>query len=176
MLTALVLGGSKHVAQEREAALKLFTPDIVVFTNHSGMIERGPVQHWATFHPELMPKWILHRAKNKLPKHETLWCPVEYPTPPAYTFRRVENWRGSSGMLATRVAIELGATHVVLAGVPLESAEGHFDRPWESKWYEASKYREDWLKRSEALIGRVKSMSGWTRSFLGEPTREWLKP
>jgi len=25
------------------------------------------------------------------------------------------------------------------------------------------------------LIGKVKSMSGWTRELLGEPTKEWIK-
>lgn len=63
---------------------------------------------------------------------------------------------GSSSLLGVFAAFRLGypPAGVILAGVPLSEAYTHF--------------RKGWVGVKEFLVG-VKSVSGWTRDFLGAP-------
>ena len=74
---------------------------------------------------------------------------------------------GSSSLLGTAAAIRLGYTKIILCGCPLEGTrEGNF-QPY-------NHFQEGWKRRRNEIYGYVKSMSGWTKEFLGEPTKEWL--
>jgi hypothetical protein len=71
------------------------------------------------------------------------------------------------------VALEgLSINKVVLAGIPMTNAAGHYDETGD--WNEAHKYQREWKEKVKVLEGRVKSMSGWTQELLGAPTLEWL--
>lgn len=171
MAVALVLGGALCLADDRAAALALFTPDIIIATNSAGMVEDGPVPHFVSMHPELFPKWLAERRAAGRPEPETLWCPIGRPVPRPLVCRTVPSWGGSSGLLAVIVAFEVGYDRVVVAGCPLDQSP-HFDdrRPWR----DGPRYREAWTRRRLDLKDRVRSMSGWTREFVGPPTPEWL--
>ena len=71
------------------------------------------------------------------------------------------------------VAFHLKIEKVVLCGVPMDE-QGNVDgrENWALK--EVMIHREGWNKRYDLLKDRVRSMSGWTRELLGEPTRDWL--
>ena len=85
----------------------------------------------------------------------------------------VRPWGGSSGLLATRVAVaDLNSPKVVLCGVPQDD-RAHFDRP--GKWRHADSFVESWEAIVPRIRDRVRSMSGWTREVFGAPTREWLE-
>lgn len=73
---------------------------------------------------------------------------------------------GSSAMTGTLAALRMGYDRIVLCGCPLtgNAPEGN---PYEA-------FRLGWEDRKDELIGRVKSMSGWTRELLGAPTKEWI--
>lgn len=73
---------------------------------------------------------------------------------------------GSSAMTGTLAAIRIGYENIVLCGCPLtgNAPEGN---PYEA-------FRLGWEDRQDEVFGKVKSMSGWTRGFLGGPTEEWL--
>jgi hypothetical protein len=75
-------------------------------------------------------------------------------------------------MLCVAVALELGCTRIVLAGVPMDKMAGHYDN--RKPWMEARQYWPAWERAIPKFAGRVRSMSGWTRDKLGEPTKEWL--
>jgi hypothetical protein len=84
----------------------------------------------------------------------------EYPHP-----RSLAGDSGSSALLGCEVALDqLGYAKIVLCGCPLIGIGQHN--------YEI--YRKGWEQQQELVMGRVKSMSGWTREFLGAPTEEWL--
>ena len=69
---------------------------------------------------------------------------------------------GSSSLLAVQAALGLGFKHIILAGCPLS------DQAYNEK------YAAGWLHWAARFEGQVKSLSGWTKRLLGEPTREWL--
>lgn len=73
---------------------------------------------------------------------------------------------GSSAMTGVLAALRMGYEKIVLCGCPLtgNAPEGN---PYEA-------FRLGWMDHREELIGKVKSMSGWTMELLGQPTEEWL--
>ena len=73
---------------------------------------------------------------------------------------------GSSALLGVGYGMRLGYKKIILCGCPLtgKNAGG----------YEYSRLRAGWEAQKDGIDGIVKSMSGWTKDFLGEPTKEWL--
>lgn len=169
-MKALVLGGAETLPRDRIDALALFAPDLIIASNHAGRDEHGRVDHWATMHPELFPMWMRARALAGLPPAGQLWHArhrqTDLPSKP------IESWGGSSGLLCVAVAFELGCSHIVLAGVPMQKMSRHYDDP--RPWNEARQYWPAWERKLPQLQGRVKSLSGWTQELLGRPTGEWL--
>jgi len=122
-------------------------------------------------HPDIRDRlWIPARRKKGLPDAGQLWHPRHRGKWPGSI--PIESWGGSSGMLCIAVAFELECTHIVLAGVPMVKLNNHFDDP--KPWFECRQYHSVWKKLQPKLQGRVKSLSGWTKDLLGEPTEEWL--
>jgi hypothetical protein len=74
--------------------------------------------------------------------------------------------RGSSALLGVSWALQEGYEKIVLVGCPLEGTNktGHF----------YSRFHKGWEVHKDKVVGKVKSMSGWTKEFLGFPTGEWL--
>jgi len=118
-----------------------------------------------------MAAWWDQRLRAGLPPPGQVWfhraAYKEFLLPHQFT----EEWGGSSGLLATKVALELGCDRIVLCGVPMESTP-HFHIPLPLKG--AGRYRRAWVERVGQLTGKVRSMSGWTAQFLGEPDEVWL--
>jgi hypothetical protein len=172
-MRAVVLGGAPSVWDDLRRTLGMASVDVVVATNHAGRDFEGSVDHWVSFHAELMPKWVGERRAAGLPDAGTLWT-VERPLKlDGLEFRKAANWGGSSGLLAVTVALELGCTKIVLCGVPLDHRVGHYDNP--KPWGEGGSYRRGWLGHKDEMSGKVRSWSGWTGELLGVPTKEWLE-
>lgn len=171
-VTALILGSAACKAEDEEAARQLFAPDILIAVNHAARDHPGPVDHWASYHAEFFPKWTKERAALGYEPAGALWTGERRVIVPGMKVQRVRNWGGSSGLLAVVVAIELGVTHGVLAGIPLDAHQGHYDAPGK-KWSDGGNYRKGWLDRLDHL-GCFRSMSGLTRHWLGAPTAEWF--
>jgi hypothetical protein len=86
--------------------------------------------------------------------------------------RSTPDWAGSSGLFAVKVAIEEGFERIVLAGVPMTAEGAHY---YDAKvWTAAHVFHSGWNHRLPQIKDIVRSMSGWTRELLGEPTRDWL--
>jgi hypothetical protein len=170
---ALVIGGSRGVWTDLERAQGLAASfdTIIVATNFAGRDYEAPIDAWATLHPEMFAEWRATRAESGRN--------TDYR---AFTHRRhggladIEvhplGWSGSSGLYAAQVAVEaLGCTGVILCGVPLDGAAGHYAEPGD--WTLAEKYKPAFLAAKEGGLP-VRSMSGWTRELFGEPDLEWL--
>jgi hypothetical protein len=174
-MRALVLGGAMGLFEEEAAARAMgFVPDILVATNHAGRDREEPVDHWVSFHQELFPLWLKERRARGLADPGQLWTCAPAPAPKSLDLpvRKAANWRGSSGLLAVTVALELGASHVVCCGVPLRKEGEHYDKP--GLWRDAGNYRAGWVNHAAVMAGRVRSMSGWTAELLGQPDPAWL--
>lgn len=145
---------------------------LLVAVNHAARDWPGEVPHWATYHSDLLPKWIGQRAAAARPPAGRLWTGERRVMPKGIDLQRAPNWGGSSGLLAVSVALNrLSALQIVLIGIPLDHEQGHYDSP--KKWRDATNYRRGWVTHQDAMAN-VRSMSGWTQGLLGAPTREWL--
>lgn len=172
ILTALVIGSASTLEDDYLAARKLFIPDLVIGCNHAARDHPSRLDHWATMHPDLYPLWLLERRRQNHPEPGQLWHARHRVVPDGLESRPIESWGGSSGLLCVAVALELGCDRVVLAGVPMLKMAGHYDDP--RPWTEARTYQQMWELHKPRMLGRVKSMSGWTRDLLGEPTGDWF--
>ena len=170
-LNALVLGGASCVWEDLEK-IPTGWADIVIAVNDIGSHYGGQLHHWCSLHPEKFPAWEATRKALGHPDGYTKWgrvMPAGVDVGPVD--RTCKHWGGSSAGLATRIAlVELGATSVVLCGVPqTQTPHYHNNKPWEH-W---DLYWADWKKRhKEGKLDAVRSMSGRTRDLLGAP--EWL--
>lgn len=174
-LVAMVLGSAAGWLDDVAKVRALVEPDVIVAVNLAAVNWPGEVHHMATMHPELLPRWLTERSALGFVRPREFWVPKGRPCPhiDGITFRTVDSWGGSSGLLAVTVALDgLGASHVICAGVPLQKNAAHFHdkRPW----HDARRYWPAWERRLPHLRERVKSASGWTAGLLGEPTAEWL--
>lgn len=176
MKRALVIGGADCVHADIAAALAIFTPDAIIAVNNIGM-SYPRVDYWVSFHSEHFERWLKRRRELGLQDPKQLWSYrtwSQYPCSMPIQILRRRHWGGSSGLMATQVAIqELGFDRVVIAGCPLTNTP-HFDREPGRVWKEAHRYHDQWRENAVDLKQYARSMSGWTREFLGYPTREWL--
>lgn len=176
MIRAVVLGGATGVWQELDHARALFEPDMVLAVNHAGRDYPGRLDHWATYHADLLPGWIAQRQAAGLAPAGHYWTAIykgQKPRVPNLPFQFAEVTGGSSGLLGTMCALIAGADRVVLCGVPMDPEREHFHKA--GAWDEALKYRKAWQDELGEIRDRVRSMSGWTADLLGKPTWEWLQ-
>ena len=60
----------------------------------------------------------------------------------------------------------------LLAGVPMDPKQAHF---FDAKqWHEFMSFLPGWENAMPHIRHRVRSVSGWTKKMLGEPTSAWL--
>ena len=79
---------------------------------------------------------------------------------------------GTSGLGAALTAVALGYGRVVLAGMPLDDGPHNGEPPWRLTRFttEAPNGNEHWKKAIDvAFDGKVKSLSGRTKDWLGCP-------
>ena len=177
-MKALVLGGAACVTDDAERALKLFEPDAVAAINDMIARWRGKIDYAVTLHPEKLDFWIKHRGIwGGDPGQFACWSHA-YKSPLARRqflteTRTTSDWGGSSGLMAVKVLLQEGFDKIVLAGVPMERTAGHVAKPGE--WPQARAYQKAWKRRVPEIAWATRSMSGFTRDILGEPTEEWLQ-
>jgi hypothetical protein len=132
-----------------------------------------PILYVVTYHPEKLPEALERRAAIGNTDYQTISHISELAekgTVTKYDVDIIEPHEGSSGssaMLGTLAGLRLGYKRIILCGCPLQgknliggSYEG-FQAGWEAK--------------KKVVAEFVRSMSGWTREFLGAPTDDWLR-
>jgi hypothetical protein len=168
MTRCLIVGGAECVHEDIENALSMAEFDLIVVVKRMLPVWRGPVHAFVTLHSDTAAATIQERRARGLSMDFETFCtrPIR-----GVRTRVIEDWKGSSGLLAVKVAKLLGASRIVLAGVPMD-ARPHFDRaqPWQFVY----SYRSGWEKHLPEYRSITRSMSGWTRNVLGTPTPEWL--
>lgn len=177
---AYALGSAESLYEDYDAAYRMAGPGIISAANDAGRLWVGDVHYWASMHPEqfffdrpsVREYWVIQAALQGV----TVDCPPE-------KIRIVEplwgrgNSSGSSGMLAVQAALE-NAERVILCGMPIAPGrhiEGALSDLNPNIWFDPDAFRDAWERALPWLAGRVRSMSGWTRDFLGEPTPAWIR-
>ena len=175
MRRALVLGDAACVFADASAALDLSPFEAIAACNNMIVRWQGHLDYAISLHPEPAPDWNGLRAAIKARTDRGFNRPEVWSYKPANCVDRwTPDWAGSTGLLAVKVLLELGFDRIVLAGVPISEAEGHFYDP--KPWNAARIFRRGWLGHLEEIRANTRSMSGWTAEQLGMPSAEWLRP
>lgn len=169
-MIALILGGAPSWQREAaEAAALLNRRHFVVAANLAGIHWRGKLDAWATEHPEHLAAW---RSERSGPAAGRYFVPGGLALCP-WAERAADRWNGSSGLYAAQVALfELGATAIILCGIPMDSEAGHFVNP--GAWAGTADYRLGFEAALRECGGRVRSMGGWTSELFGGPSPTWI--
>lgn len=170
----LILGAADCVYADKDRAISMFKPDMIMCTNEMGRDYPESFDHWCSMHPDKLKNWHNERRKAGRPDAGQLWCP-QYRTPPkeiASLVRGAPSWGGSTGLLCCVVVLKVLNCRAVLAGVPMQMERAHYNNP--KPWMECNHYLTAWTNHAYELKGRITSMSGWTKELLGEPTPRWL--
>lgn len=158
-MTHLVVIGSAPCVSRDLAALEGVDADFMVI-NRAGISFNRDIKWWATYHPSLMSResWLERRREHggnmdfKVVLHQH-WVPVSKVHPNVVV---IEGPRltGSSTLFGVLFGLlEANYDMVTIAGAPLDDAEYAY-------------YRDGWVGQADILAGRVRSMSGWTKTFL----------
>ena len=163
---AVVLGGAAGAWEELAAASRIAPVRHIFAVNDAAMHYPGHLDAFVTLHPEKLSGWLGARRTAGLPEPGAVIAhrmdthvteAVEYKWPEQQS-------SGSSGLFATKIALERTALPVVLCGVPMDAARAHFfnDQPWT----DVDQFRAAW-EQVKGRLARVRSMSGWTAELLG---------
>lgn len=179
--TALVIGCAANIWEDVEAATNLFEPDAIYCVKLAGVHWPGKFDVWATLHPEFMDAYEVERKAKGHPGGYEIVAPlpgeVGMHGKKGNIARRVSyRWPGmnasaSSGGYGAKVALDDGFERVVLAGVPMDNSN-HFTRG--KPWLQLDSFTDGFKRSVPYFADRVRSMSGWSREILGQPTEDWL--
>lgn len=178
MRTALALGGANCLHRDLiEYLTDHGNPDGVVACNEAGAEWPGELNAWVSLHPRYFEQkgWVAKREANGYPPCRRYFGHVGAKLdgatvePVGYMLPGQEK-TASSGIFAAKVAlIDLGFDRVVLCGVPMdERPHFHGADNW-TKGTRARDFRVQLEKVDSDVLARMRSMSGWTRDFLGGP-------
>lgn len=169
----IICGIAPHLENDLKNIFKTMELDnfdfIAVGLNCSDRI-KFDIQHAVSYHPKEFVEFKNRRERiggnldftthSHISPCDRMW-PLVAPHP----------YSGSSSFLAAQVATGLRYQKIILCGCPLQGSNLH--SPQKSQ-YEI--FQKGWTKHAARIFGKdkVRSMSGWTKDFLGEPTIEWL--
>lgn len=177
MSTALVVGNAECVWQDLE---RYEGPaDAIIAVNCIGM-ELPRVDAWVTLHPLNFPRYVLARHHAGLPEAGVLvtnqrdrrqppWPAIDHVTEAPLPGHPQG---GSSGLFGAKFAlIDWGFDRVVFCGCPLTQTRHAVPHPTLGRYVfeTAPQYQRAWSKIPAEFTARMRSMSGWTRQFLGPP-------
>jgi len=176
--SALILGGAESVWTEAREALKLFRPDAIFAVKD--MIEHWPgrIDYGISLHGDRLKQQLRNRFECGYPMGFENWSHqnTKGGSPRGMRMPEVDrvtqDWSGSSGLLAVKIALDEGFSRIVLAGIPMDGSGTHFVR--KRQWNAAPQFQKAWRRNSHHLRGKVRSMGGWTADEFGRPTKEWL--
>jgi len=179
-MNLIVIGSHSEAKNEVAKAIELFNGncDFMAIGVDAVLIYEDELKYMATFHPDdiLEAKKrrrnkglndnfqvISHREKDKYLDGTQKMFEVDIIEP--YD-TKVGDVSGSSALLGVKNALKQGYTKIILCGCPM-TGKNDKNHPYET-------FRKGWEKEKELVKENVRSLSGWTREFLNEPTKEWL--
>lgn len=174
---ALILGSANTLRDDLERALAMSEFDMVIACKGAGQEWSGKLDAWVTLHPDRIKRELdlrCHHKRYPRPAHV-----IAHRQEPGVTMVSAYKWpgqktSGSSGHFALYVAIvHFGCDRNVLCGIPLEKHMGRIDG--KDHWSGSRAFRDGWTQSLPHYKEFTRSMSGWTKSLLGEPTPEWLE-
>ena len=130
-----------------------------------------PIKHTVSYHSK---EFVEFRKRREMIKGNLDYVTHSHVTPCDRMWPLIDKspFSGSSSFLASQVAVGLGYKKIVLCGCPLQGNNLHSSN---KNKYEV--FQKGWMKHAIKVFGvdKVRSMSGWTKQFLGDPTKEWIE-
>lgn len=123
-----------------------------------------------TLHPEKLAQWLEARAKINLAFPQRIYSHITRRS--LHVTHQSGDWLGSSGLFATKIAIENGHKAIILCGVPMDNSP-HYLR--QKEWKDCHIFRKGWHKHFNDIAAVTRSWGGWTAALLGTPSPEWLE-
>lgn len=164
----LILGGGRSVWTDYEQ-VKPWKGEIMA-VNDIGAHFHERVRHWVTLHPEYMPGWKSYREGHLYGQGVPATTHSNKAKPGIDCTWQVQNVGGTSGLFAVFLGLMMGYNEIVLAGLTMSNDGHYFDAPWYRSDFEDGAIRQVWREaRTNIFAGRVKSLSGNTREWLGAP-------
>lgn len=148
------------------------TPVDLMGINHVGALDILPLDHWASLHPEIFHMKLktdtvkMHGPKKTTPEVREWHPPTSYKG-------------GTSSLFGVWVGLQLGYERIILGGCPMDATGHFFDRPGRTfegsnQDYSIRHISTTWQMAAQEFNDRVRSVSGRTRQWLGEPDKAWL--
>lgn len=165
----LIMGGAACVWADY-ARLRPWRGEIMAI-NDIGQFLPEIVRHWATLHPEYAAGWKQYRAGHCLGEGLPVAMHAPRHRPGVTQVWELGNLGETSGLFACFVGLMLGYDDITLAGVPADNSGHFFDPPWrQASGTDPRMSFQVWSwARDEIFCGRVRSLSGNTAAWLGEP-------
>lgn len=170
MSSALILGCANCVWTDAEEAQKFFKPDAIFAVKDMIAKWPGRVDYGINLHTERTEGYLRERRLAGRNTNFDVWTNKINKSQEKHNI--ATDWAGSSGLFAVKVALQEKFEFIVLAGVPMQAQYRHIVR--DKEWIDADCYYGGWKKRYPEMKDRVRSMSGWTKAQLGEPTQAWF--
>lgn len=164
MKALILIGAAPNTKEDFNNLIKIGLTDfdvLCVGKNSMKHCDQLTIKYFATYHPEDIPKNLDKTYQVICHKHHQGLVDIVKP------IDLQKEASGSSALLGALVGIELGYKKIVLCGCPLEgkNPKGH---PYEV-------FQKGWKEKENVVNEKVRSMSGWTKQFLGKPTIDWLE-
>lgn len=153
--------------------------------NKIGETFPGNIEHWYSNEPRVLARIMPARRDQYAREFPNPWHVHSISELPPNIGLKLNVWplggHGTSSLGATLVAAGLGYDKIVLCGVPLDDGPHNGEPPWRVTAFRSSEasggQRTDrnthWQKAIDiAFDGKVRSMSGRTRNWLGDAA-EW---
>ena len=164
MKPVILVGRADCWKQDFEEVKKLIQ-DFDVMAVGLDCIYAGDIKFFVTYHPQDIIEYIKRRKDVAANLDFKVICHKNKPG--VDIVEEHKNPSGSSALLGTAALIGLGYKKIILCGCPLEGTHKNNYKPY-------THFQIGWIKRKTEIENYVRSMSGWTKKFLGEPTSKWL--
>lgn len=167
-LEAIVCGSGRGLWDDL-ARLQLGRRDVVA-VNFGGSHLPVIVTHWCSLHHDQLKHWVGLRSLMYPDNAGIITHSITRAEGVDHVWAPENGGGGCSGLFAAMVGLWLGYSRVILCGVP-EDGNGHFyDPPRSAGTYSNIGAESAWRYAADRIFqGRVKSLSGLTRTILGEP-------
>lgn len=142
----------------------------IMVVNDVGMHLHDTVRHWVTLHPEYMPGWMAFRKGHLYGSGDSPMAHSHKSKPGVDVVWSMDQLGGTSGLFAVFLGLLLGYDEIVLCGIPMTGSGHYFDPPWYGSSFadRATELVWKWAQ-TNVFEGRVTSLSGSTREWLGAP-------
>jgi hypothetical protein len=179
--TLLILGGGKCLWEDYLKFKELGGSYRIMAVNDIAcQFKAEPIMHAISLHRGILPAIRLMRREKSMLEHVFTHCHKSGPG--IDNVWNIHNVGGTSGLFAIKVAMCLGHTKIVVAGVPMDGS-GHYFDPLNANENNTTRFdgkssQRVWsmFRTNNSIAGdRVRSMSGHSKTVFGEPTIEWLR-